>query len=54
MLKFKKDGKVVGKLQDDANEPEGEAFKFKDEKEADIVPAEPEEETTEEEDETVE
>lgn len=30
MLKFKKDGKVVGVLKDEATEPEGTAFEFKD------------------------
>ena len=52
MLKFKKDGKVLGVLKDEADEPEGEAFKFLDVKEDDIKLAEPEEE--EKEDATVE
>lgn len=50
MLKFKKDGKVVGVLKDDANEPEGEAFKLKDVKEE---PKPAEEAEQEEEDATV-
>lgn len=44
MLKFKKNGKIVGILKDESSEPEGEAFKFKDIKEKDgIKTAEPEE-----------
>jgi hypothetical protein len=31
MLKFIKDGKIVGILKDESSEPEGEAFKFRDE-----------------------
>jgi hypothetical protein len=47
MLKFKKDGKLVGVLKDSADEPEGEAFKFKDEN-PHIKPAEPEKEKLDE------
>jgi len=57
MLKFKKDGKVVGILKDEATEPEGTAFNFTDSKEdADIETAEAETESQKEksEDEPVE
>lgn len=60
MLRFKgKDGKVVGVLKDDASEPEGEAFKFKDVKEVEADPtkspeAKEEEALEESEDATVE
>ena len=50
MLKFKKGGKILGVLKDDATEPEGEAFKFKDtiKKEDHIETAEAEKELAEE------
>jgi hypothetical protein len=52
MLKFKSNGKIVGVLKDEANEPEGEAFKYKNEV-LDMKTAEPKEEPEEEEDATV-
>jgi hypothetical protein len=36
MLKYKKEGKLLGVLKDDATEPEGDAFKF-----VDVVTPEP-------------
>jgi hypothetical protein len=48
MLKFKLNGKIVGVLKDDASEPEGDVFKYKDE--TDIKTAEPKEELEEKED----
>lgn len=50
MLKFKKDGKEVGVLKDNASEPEGEAFKFKDSiDDDDTKPASPKEAEAQEE-----
>jgi len=54
MLKFKKDGKLLGILKDDADEPEGDVFNFKDEKIDDIKTPEELEEMTEGDNETVE
>lgn len=49
MLKFKLNGKIVGVLKDEASEPEGEVFKYKDDF-PDMKTAEPKEEPEEEED----
>lgn len=35
MLKFKKNGKIVGVLKDSSSEPEGDIFEFNDDKDPD-------------------